>query len=68
MSRTYRPPLADRLRALGLRNFVGAHCTGLEPVYRFRDLLDLERSAAVVGAVGASFSLDGGIEPLALAR
>jgi hypothetical protein len=28
----------------------------------------LDRKTAVVGAVGSSFSLDGGIDPLALAR
>ncbi len=47
---------------------IGAHCTGLEPVYRFRDLVQLNRKNAVVGAVGASFSLNDGINPLALAH
>ncbi len=51
---------ATKLVDLELGNLVGAHCTGLEPVYRLREL--------VVGATGASFSLDGGIEPLSLAR
>lgn len=59
---------ADKLRPLDLQNFIGAHCTGLEPVYRFRELLDLPRRNAVVGAVGARFSLDDGIDPLNLAR
>jgi 7,8-dihydropterin-6-yl-methyl-4-(beta-D-ribofuranosyl)aminobenzene 5'-phosphate synthase len=59
---------ADRLKGFGLQQFVGAHCTGIEPVYRFRELLDLPRSASVVGAVGAGFSLEAGINPLVLAR
>jgi 7,8-dihydropterin-6-yl-methyl-4-(beta-D-ribofuranosyl)aminobenzene 5'-phosphate synthase len=59
---------ANKLVDLELGNLVGAHCTGLEPVYRLRELVDLDRSTAVVGATGASFSLEGGIEPLSLAR
>jgi 7,8-dihydropterin-6-yl-methyl-4-(beta-D-ribofuranosyl)aminobenzene 5'-phosphate synthase len=53
---------------LGVENLVGAHCTGLEPVYRIRELAELDRSTAVVGATGASFSLKEGINPLSLAR
>lgn len=59
---------ADKLVDLEVGNLVGAHCTGLEPVYRLRDLVKLDRSTAVVGATGASFSLADGIEPLSLAR
>ena len=59
---------ADKLLDLGLGHLVGAHCTGLEPVYRLRDLVNLDRSTAVVGATGATFSLADGIEPLSLAR
>ena len=59
---------AGKLGALGLENFVGAHCTGLQPVYHFREALDLPRSNAVVGAVGGTFSLDEGIKAGVLAR
>lgn len=59
---------ANKLVDLGLDNFVGAHCTGIEPVYRLRELTDLDRSSSVVGAIGASFSLDDGIAPLSLAH
>jgi 7,8-dihydropterin-6-yl-methyl-4-(beta-D-ribofuranosyl)aminobenzene 5'-phosphate synthase len=59
---------ADRLRDAGLENFVGAHCTGIEPVYRLRARLGLPRERAVVGAVGASFELGKGIDPLNVAR
>src|SRR5919108_527027 len=59
---------ADRLRALGVQNLIGAHCTGLEAVYRIRARAGLDRAHCVVGAAGASFSLAKGIDPLALAR
>jgi 7,8-dihydropterin-6-yl-methyl-4-(beta-D-ribofuranosyl)aminobenzene 5'-phosphate synthase len=59
---------ADRLRDLGVANLLGAHCTGLEAVYHLRARLGLDRRRCVVGAVGASFTLDGGIDPLKLAR
>jgi 7,8-dihydropterin-6-yl-methyl-4-(beta-D-ribofuranosyl)aminobenzene 5'-phosphate synthase len=59
---------AGKLVDLQVGNFVGAHCTGLEPVYRLRELANLDRSTAVVGATGASFTLADGIEALSLAR
>jgi 7,8-dihydropterin-6-yl-methyl-4-(beta-D-ribofuranosyl)aminobenzene 5'-phosphate synthase len=59
---------AAELKALGVRHFLGAHCTGLEPVYHLRGRLGLPRASAAVGAVGASFVLGKGIDPLRLAR
>jgi 7,8-dihydropterin-6-yl-methyl-4-(beta-D-ribofuranosyl)aminobenzene 5'-phosphate synthase len=59
---------AARLKEFRLAHLLGAHCTGIEAVYRLRQLAGLDRKTAVVGAVGSSFSLDGGIDPLALAR
>jgi 7,8-dihydropterin-6-yl-methyl-4-(beta-D-ribofuranosyl)aminobenzene 5'-phosphate synthase len=59
---------AGKLREMGLRHLVGAHCTGIEAVFQLRQRIGLSRETAVVGAVGASFSLPGGIDPLALAR
>jgi 7,8-dihydropterin-6-yl-methyl-4-(beta-D-ribofuranosyl)aminobenzene 5'-phosphate synthase len=58
----------DQLRAFGLENLIGAHCTGIEAVYRLRDKIGLARSTAVVGAVGARFELGKGIEPGRLAH
>ncbi|MGH9323440.1 MAG: MBL fold metallo-hydrolase, partial [Vicinamibacteria bacterium] len=57
-----------RLRDLGLENFMGAHCTGIEAVFRLRQSAGLDRSHCVVGAVGASFDLTSGLDPLDLAR
>jgi 7,8-dihydropterin-6-yl-methyl-4-(beta-D-ribofuranosyl)aminobenzene 5'-phosphate synthase len=58
----------EKLREAGVENLVGAHCTGIEAVYRLRERLGLARPTAVVGAVGASFELGRGIDPLPLAR
>jgi 7,8-dihydropterin-6-yl-methyl-4-(beta-D-ribofuranosyl)aminobenzene 5'-phosphate synthase len=58
----------DKLRDIGVDHFMGAHCTGIETVYRFRADLNLPRERCVVGAVGASFELGKGIDPLAIAK
>ncbi len=47
---------------------MGAHCTGIESVYYFREGLGLEREACVVGAVGANFELGKGINAGLLAQ
>lgn len=59
---------ARKLNDAGVDNFIGAHCTGLETVYRFRHDLGLDRAHAVVGAVGATFELGKGIDPGHIAR
>jgi 7,8-dihydropterin-6-yl-methyl-4-(beta-D-ribofuranosyl)aminobenzene 5'-phosphate synthase len=59
---------AEKLREFGVENFLGAHCTGLETVYRFRRDLGLDRAHAVVGAVGAGFELGTGIDPGVIAK
>ena len=59
---------ATKLKEFGLAHLLGAHCTGIEAVYRLREVAGLNRKTAVVGAVGSSFSLEGGIDPLDLAR
>lgn len=59
---------AQRLRAAGLAYLLGAHCTGIEAVFRLRELVGLSRRSAVVAAVGSSFDSLRGIDPLSLAR
>lgn len=59
---------AGKLKEFGLQNLVGAHCTGVEAVYRLRQLTGLNRSTAVVGAVGAGFQLDKGIQAGSIAK
>ncbi len=52
---------AAQLKSFGVQQLVGAHCTGIESVYRIRDLVGLTRDTCMVGAVGASYSLAKGI-------
>ncbi|MGE0438975.1 MAG: MBL fold metallo-hydrolase [Gemmatimonadales bacterium] len=59
---------AAKLKDAGLVYLLGAHCTGLEAVYRIRELAGLSRQNAVVSAVGSSYRSGRGIDPLALAR
>ena len=59
---------ATHLRELGLGHLLGAHCTGVEAVFRVRQLAGLTRRTAVVSAVGSSFTLGSGLDALALAR
>ncbi len=57
-----------KLREMKLGHLMGAHCTGIEAVFRLRELAGLQRRTCVVGAVGASFELGKGLEPLEIAR
>ncbi|HEY7481457.1 MAG TPA: MBL fold metallo-hydrolase [Gemmatimonadales bacterium] len=59
---------AERLKGFGLAHLLAAHCTGIEALFRIRQRAGLSRKTAVVGAVGSSFSLKDGIDPLELAR
>jgi 7,8-dihydropterin-6-yl-methyl-4-(beta-D-ribofuranosyl)aminobenzene 5'-phosphate synthase len=59
---------ADKLKEFGVSYLVGAHCTGIESVYRIRQKLNLPRQSAVVGAVGATFVLGEGIHPGMIAQ
>jgi 7,8-dihydropterin-6-yl-methyl-4-(beta-D-ribofuranosyl)aminobenzene 5'-phosphate synthase len=56
-----------KLKDVGLRYLIGAHCTGIEAVYRLRQITGLTRKTAVVGSVGSSFTLGAGITALSLA-
>jgi len=59
---------AAKLREFGLENLLGAHCTGIEAVYRLRQLTGLTRATAAVGAVGGGFTLAGGLAPGNISR
>jgi len=59
---------AERMRAAGVTHLLGAHCTGLEALYRLRALVGLSRAAAVVGAVGSGYDDAVGITPGLIAR
>ncbi|MEI6463319.1 MAG: MBL fold metallo-hydrolase [Verrucomicrobiota bacterium] len=59
---------AGKLREFGLENLIGAHCTGVETVYRLRADAGLDRAHAVVGAVGQVFQLGQGIDARVIAK
>jgi 7,8-dihydropterin-6-yl-methyl-4-(beta-D-ribofuranosyl)aminobenzene 5'-phosphate synthase len=59
---------ATKLKTFGVQQLVGAHCTGIEAVYRIRDLAGLTRQTCMVGAVGATYSLASGINAGRVAR
>ena len=58
---------ADRMKDFRVAKVMGAHCTGIEAVYRIRERLALPRDSTVVGSVGSSFVLGEGIHPRVLA-
>ena len=59
---------ASKLKEFGLQQLLGAHCTGIESVYRLRQLTGLSRKTAAVGALGGGFSLESGIIPGSISR
>lgn len=59
---------ADKLKDFKVSNLVGAHCTGIEAVYRIRERLALPRSSTVVGTIGSTFILGKGVHVGQLAR
>jgi 7,8-dihydropterin-6-yl-methyl-4-(beta-D-ribofuranosyl)aminobenzene 5'-phosphate synthase len=59
---------ADKLKEFKVANLIGAHCTGIEAVYRLRERAGLTRKSAVVGSVGSTFTLAEGIHPGVLAK
>ena len=59
---------AGKMKALGVQHLLGAHCTGIEAVYRLRQLVGLTRATASVAGVGATYTHGAGIDPTILAR
>jgi 7,8-dihydropterin-6-yl-methyl-4-(beta-D-ribofuranosyl)aminobenzene 5'-phosphate synthase len=59
---------AEKVKGTGLRYFMGAHCTGIEPVYQLRDWIGLKRGECIVGSVGAVFDLEKGFIAGALTK
>lgn len=59
---------ADEFKQFQVSNLLGAHCTGIEAVYRLRERAGMSRKSAVVGTVGSTFTLKDGITVGALAK
>ena len=52
---------AGKLKEYQTARILGAHCTGIESVYRLRELLGLSRQTCLVGTIGAVYDLNSGI-------
>jgi len=59
---------AAKLKEYQTARILGAHCTGIESVYRLRELLGLTRQTCLVGTVGAVYDLNAGIKTGPIAR
>ncbi len=53
---------ANKLKALGIDYFLGAHCTGFNSVYRIREMTGMTKENCLVGTVGTTFDIDHGIK------
>ena len=53
---------ANKLKSMGIQYFLGAHCTGLNSVYRIREVTGMTKENCLVGTVGATFDLEQGIK------
>ncbi|MBS1661462.1 MAG: MBL fold metallo-hydrolase [Bacteroidetes bacterium] len=53
---------ANKLKALNIQYFIGAHCTGLNSVYRIREVTGMTKENCLVGTVGMTFDIDLGIK------
>jgi len=58
----------DKMKEFHVANLLGAHCTGIEAVYRLRGRAGLTRKSAVVATVGSTFTLADGIATGELAK
>ena len=56
------------MRDFVVEHMLGAHCTGIHAVTGLSDAGGLGRTTAMVGAVGSTFTLAGGIRPGTLNR
>jgi 7,8-dihydropterin-6-yl-methyl-4-(beta-D-ribofuranosyl)aminobenzene 5'-phosphate synthase len=58
----------DKMKEFHVANLLGAHCTGIEAVYRLRGRAGLTRKSAVVATVSSTFTLGDGIATGELAK
>jgi 7,8-dihydropterin-6-yl-methyl-4-(beta-D-ribofuranosyl)aminobenzene 5'-phosphate synthase len=59
---------ASKLKEYQTARILGAHCTGIESVYRLRELMGLTRQTCLVGTIGAVYDLTSGIKTGPIAR
>lgn len=52
----------EKMKAFGVKEFLGAHCTGINATFIIRNMMGMDRKTAVIGAVGNVFELSSGID------
>jgi 7,8-dihydropterin-6-yl-methyl-4-(beta-D-ribofuranosyl)aminobenzene 5'-phosphate synthase len=57
-----------KLKLYGVHSLLGAHCTGIEAVFRLRESLGLTRKTAIVSASGSAFTLNQGFDARRIAQ
>ena len=60
--------VAERLAEIKPAHVMGAHCTGVEPLYHIRQGAGMSRETAVIGSVGGIYLSGEGFKPGPLAR
>ena len=60
--------VGEKLAEIAPRHVMGAHCTGVQPLYEIRRGAKLDRKHAIVGSVGATYHSGRGFTPGMLAR
>jgi len=56
------------LQKIGVQHLMAGHCTGIMPMFSLQSALGLDRTRAVIGAVGATFDSKTGINATEIAR
>ena len=60
--------VGERLAEIAPKHVMGAHCTGVQPLYEIRKGANMNRKHAVIGSVGATYKSGEGFTPGMLAR
>ena len=50
---------ANKMKKLGVKYFVGAHCTGINPTYMIRNYMNATKDQVLVGSVGTYITQEG---------
>ena len=60
--------VGGQLARIAPKRVMGAHCTGVEPLYHLRHTTAMRREDAIIGSVGAVYDNHAGFTPGPLAR
>jgi 7,8-dihydropterin-6-yl-methyl-4-(beta-D-ribofuranosyl)aminobenzene 5'-phosphate synthase len=59
---------AAKLKEYGVTQILGAHCTGIESLFKLRESMGLTKKTVLVATIGARFDLASGVETGSIAR